>query len=95
VAEFLVLLGGFPVMKVITTIASTGVVITAGYLLWMLQRVVMGTLPEKFKDLKDATPRELATLVPLILLILMVGLYPESVLRFINGSAMALIKAFG
>lgn len=95
VAEFLVLLGTFPVMKGLTIIASMGVVITAGYLLWMLQRVAMGVLPEKYANLKDASPRELATLVPLILFILVVGLYPESVLRFINVSVETLLKALG
>lgn len=92
VAEFLVLLGSFPVFKILTTIASGGVVITAGYLLWMLQRVAMGVLPEKYADLLDASPRELATLVPLIILVLVVGLYPESVLRIINVSAVVLTK---
>ncbi|MFA5866776.1 MAG: NADH-quinone oxidoreductase subunit M [Actinomycetota bacterium] len=93
VAEFLVLLGSFPVMKVMTAIASTGVVITAGYLLWMLQRVVMGDVPEKLKELKDATPRELITLAPLVLLIVGVGIYPESVLGMVNQSVMTLMKA--
>ncbi len=95
VAEFLVLLGSFPVMKVMTAIASTGVVITAGYLLWMLQRVIMGDVPEKLKDLKDATPRELITLAPLIFLIVGVGIYPESVIGLINQSVTTLIKALG
>ncbi len=94
VAEFLVLLGSFPVMKVMTTIASTGVVITAGYLLWMLQRVVMGAVPDKLKELKDATPRELITLAPLIFLIIGVGIYPESVIGTVNQSVMTLVKAF-
>jgi NADH-quinone oxidoreductase subunit M len=95
VAEFLVMLGAFPVMPVITIIASVGVVITAGYLLWMLQRVVMGVLPEKYEGLKDASPRELVTLVPLIALILTVGLYPEAILRFINSSVLTLVKVIG
>jgi NADH-quinone oxidoreductase subunit M len=95
VAEFLVLLGAFPVMGFLTAIASAGVVITAGYLLWMLQRVVMGVLPEKYEGLLDASPRELVTLVPLIALILTVGLYPEAILRFINSSVLVLVKAIG
>ena len=92
IAEFLVLVGTFSKMQWFAVVASTGVVITAGYMMWMLQRVVMGDLPEKYKDMPDATPRELATLVPLVLLILTVGLYPESVLGFINHTVQVLLK---
>lgn len=94
-AEFLVLAGAFQTQRVLATIGATGVIITAGYLLWMLQRVVMGTLPEKYDNLKDASIRDLVTLVPLMTLILTVGLYPESVLYFINHSIMSLLKVVG
>jgi NADH-quinone oxidoreductase subunit M len=95
VAEFMVLVGAFPVMPAITIVASTGVVITAGYLLWTLQRVVMGELPEKLSGLTDVTTRELITLVPLIILTLVVGLWPDSVLGFVNHSVTVLVKALG
>ncbi len=95
IAEFLVLVGAYSSLPWFAVIASGGVVITAGYLLWMLQRVVMGALPDKYADLLDATPREMLALVPLVVLVLVVGLYPESVLGFINHSVVALVKVVG
>ncbi len=79
-------------IKVWAMVGSTGVVITAAYLLWMLQRVVMGVYPERLGDLADASPREIFTFVPLMALILAVGIYPESLLRFINSTANAIVK---
>lgn len=84
VAEFLVFVGAYGSFKIISIIASTGVVITAGYLLWMLQRVAMGELPDKLASLKDANIRELLTLAPLALLILIVGFFPSTVTVYIN-----------
>lgn len=92
VAEFMVLVGSFSSQRVLATIASTGVVITAAYLLWMLQRTVMGALPDQFKGLADAGAREVLTLAPLMVLSLVVGLYPESILYFINKSVVALVN---
>jgi NADH-quinone oxidoreductase subunit M len=95
VGEFLVLVGAFLTKRVWAIIGATGVIITAGYLLWMLQRVVMGTLPEKFSNLVDVNKRELVTLVPLMALILIIGLYPESILFFINRSIVGLVAMVG
>jgi len=52
----------------------------------------MGVYPERLGDLKDATPREIFTLIPLMALILIVGIYPESLLMFVNQSVNTLIK---
>ena len=95
VAEFLVLVGAYSTLPYFAVIASTGVVITAGYLMWMLQRVVMGSLPDKFADLVDATPREILALAPLMVLILIVGLYPESVLGYVNHAVITLSQFLG
>src|SRR5450756_2241011 len=59
VAEFLVFIGAFPVWPLATLLAAFGIVITAGYLLWMLQRVFMGPLPEQWSGLGDASRLEL------------------------------------
>ncbi len=95
IAEFLVLLGAFQTIRALAIIGAIGVIITAGYHLWMLQRVVMGTLPGKYGNFADATLRELVTLVPLIGLILIIGLYPDSILHFVNSSVISLLKAVG
>jgi NADH-quinone oxidoreductase subunit M len=65
ISEVLVLLGGWQYNQVLTIIAASAVVLTAGYMLWMLQRVWLGPLNEKYASLPDVNMRELVTLVPL------------------------------
>lgn len=92
VAEFLVFAGAYGPFPILAVISSTGVVITVGYLLWMLQRVVMGELPEKWESLKDANLRELATLAPLALLVLIVGLFPSTVTIYLSHAVSLLVR---
>jgi NADH-quinone oxidoreductase subunit M len=82
VGEFLVLVGTFtsntlPNAKVFTAVAATAMVWSAVYMLWMYQRVVMGdvTKPEN-KKLVDLSLREKFVLVPLVLLMIVMGVYP-------------------
>jgi NADH-quinone oxidoreductase subunit M len=78
VGEFLVLVGTFLWSKVATAFASLGIILAAVYLLWMIQRVVFGvSSPDHLSKLRDLNPRELATLVPLALLIFLIGVYPN------------------
>ncbi len=77
VGEFLILLGTFLKSKPFAILATTGVVLTAVYLLRMYQRVIFGKLTnEKNKDLKDLNLREIAILLPIIILILWIGIFP-------------------
>ena len=62
VAEFLVFIGAFPVWPLATLLAAFGIVITAGYLLWMLQRVFMGPLPEQWSGPVSYTHLTLPTI---------------------------------
>ena len=81
VGEFLILLGAFQTNKVYATIAATGVIFAACYMLWMFQRVVFGKVTnEKNKDLKDLSWREIAIFAPLILFIVWIGVYPSTFL---------------
>ena len=93
VGEFLVLLGSFRTYPIATGLATTGVIIAAAYLLTALQRVIFNPLthPENEK-LTDLTPRELAVLVPLLVCILWVGIYPKPFLRRMEPSARQLIE---
>ncbi|HXE58933.1 MAG TPA: NADH-quinone oxidoreductase subunit M [Gemmatimonadales bacterium] len=81
VGEFLVLLGSFGRYPLATAIATTGVIFAAAYLLWAVQRIIFNPLdkPEN-EGLRDLTPRELAVLVPLVVGMLWLGLYPKPVL---------------
>jgi NADH-quinone oxidoreductase subunit M len=93
VGEFLVLLGAFRTYPVAATIATTGVIVAAAYLLTALQRVIFNPLTSQENEkLTDLTPRELAVLVPLLVCILWVGVYPKPFLRRMEPSARALIQ---
>jgi NADH-quinone oxidoreductase subunit M len=81
VGEFLILLGTFQVNKLYATIAASGVIFAACYMLWMFQRVMFGKVTnEKNKDLKDLSWREIAIFAPLILFIVWIGVYPSTFL---------------
>ena len=82
VGEFLVLLGSFRAYPWATGIATTGVIFAAAYLLWALQRMIFNRLanPEN-EALTDLTGRELAVLLPLVIGIVWLGLFPGPVLR--------------
>ena len=80
VGEFLSLLGAFATHRLVTMLAVSGVVLAAGYLLLMLQRVLLGPLNPRWASLPDITPLELATLAPLLLLTVAVGVWPPLLL---------------
>ncbi len=93
VGEFLILLGLFDANKVYAIIASSGVVLSACYMLWMFQRVVFGkiTNPENEK-LVDLTLREKLVMFPLIILIFWIGIYPKPFLEKIEPAANMVMK---
>jgi len=82
VGEFLILLGTFASNKVYAILGATGVILAACYMLWMLQRVIFGkiTKPEN-ENLKDLDGREKLVLIPLVILIFWIGIYPKPFLR--------------
>jgi NADH-quinone oxidoreductase subunit M len=92
VGEFLVLLGSFKTYPELTIIATTGVIFAAVYLLWALQRILFNPLdkPEN-THLPDLNRREVALLVPVIVVIIWLGVYPAPVLRRMEGSAQLLV----
>lgn len=82
VGEFLILLGAFDTYPVAAVIAVSGVVLGAVYLLWMFQRVMLGPLTNpKNKDLKDLSLREILVFTPLIVMMFVMGLYPQPFLQ--------------
>ncbi len=78
VGEFLVLIGTFLWSKAAGALAALGVILAAAYLLYMVQRVVFGVaLPRELPHLKDVGFREFGTLLPLLLLVFWIGLFPN------------------
>jgi NADH-quinone oxidoreductase subunit M len=87
VGEFLILLGAFKKSVLLSVLAASGVILAAVYMLWMFKRVVFGPLDkEANRSLKDLSAREIATLVPLVILIVWIGVYPETFLRKMDRS---------
>lgn len=76
VAEILVFLGTFPVWSWITALAVFGIVITAGYILWAIQRTLFGPQRERFAHIGDATLVEAVPMAALIIAIMVIGIYP-------------------
>jgi len=93
VGEFLVLAGTFFWSKWIATIASLGIILAAAYLLWMLQRVAFGVPnPAHVSQLHDLNLREMVTMVPLVVLVFWIGLYPNPLLVNMHASVNGLIE---
>jgi NADH-quinone oxidoreductase subunit M len=90
VSEILVLLGAFQTFQTLTIIGAVTIVLTAGYMLWVLQRVFLGTLPEKWKGLTDMNGRETLMLVSLGVIVIFLGIYPAPILNLMNTSLNAL-----
>jgi NADH-quinone oxidoreductase subunit M len=81
VGEFLVLIGSYSSLQVFAIIAAGGVILAAIYLLWAYERVFTGEPDkEENKILKDLSGREIAILAPLVVLMLVLGLYPKVLL---------------
>ena len=92
IGEFLVLVGIFQVNTWVAAIATTGVILSAAYALWLYRRVVMGDLiKESLKTIKDMTVRERAIFAPLVVMTLLLGVYPSLVTDIIGPSVGALI----
>lgn len=93
ISEFLVFLGCFKIFSFLTVFSVIGVVITAAFFLWMIQRVLLGNLKEKYNNLTDMNAREIISLVPLALIMIYIGLYPVNLLNMINTSVQEILKA--
>ncbi len=91
VGEFLVLIGSFGPHRWWAVVATTGVVLAAVYLLWAYQRVFHGVPEGENAEIKDLNLREKLVMVPLLLLIVGMGVYPKPVLDRINPSVDRLI----
>ncbi len=85
IGEFTILIGAFQHQWWWAVLAATGIVLGAGYMLWMYQRVFFGELSnEKNKTLTDLNLREQWTIIPLIVLAFWIGLYPKPFFRIME-----------
>jgi NADH-quinone oxidoreductase subunit M len=94
VGEFLILIGSFESsLRWYTVIATSGVILSAVYMLWMYQRVMFGELTNpKNQVLKDLNAREIVIMVPLVILIFVMGVYPGPFIDKMTPSVENLIQ---
>jgi NADH-quinone oxidoreductase subunit M len=88
IGEFLIFKGSFPLVTWATALSVIGLLITAIFILGILQRVFYGPLDEKWMQLPDLTLAERLTLVPIIGLMFALGLYPQLILGVVNHTAI-------
>ena len=92
VGEFLTLIGVFQANTWVALFAASGVILSAGYALWLYRRVVMGDLiKESLRSITDMTRRERMIFAPLVVMTLLLGVYPSLVTDIIGPSVEALI----
>jgi len=99
ISEFLVLIGTFTVHPAYAVVATTGIILAAAYVLWMVQRTTQGDLNPALAEVpemrKDITLREKVVVAPLILLIILLGFYPKPVTDVINPAVEATMQDVG
>lgn len=87
IGEFLILVGAFKASPVAAVIGATGVILAAIYMLWMLRRVFFGPLTNKANEsLTDLKPVEWASLLPLLVFIVWIGVHPNTFLSKFSAS---------
>ncbi len=94
IGEFLILLGGFTASKTLGVLAATGVIIGAAYMLWLYQNIFfVNTNPALLgHGYRDVGMREMLTLLPLVILVFWIGVYPNTFLSFMDVSVQGLLE---
>lgn len=90
IGEALVFVGAYHAYPIMTIVALSGVVLGAAYLLWTIQRAFLGKENEKYKGFPDINFREVASLLPLAIIVIFLGVYPMPLIDLIDTSLAAL-----
>ncbi len=94
VGEFFIFRGTWSTLPLLTILSTLGLVISALALLLMYQRIFSGPVNERWRGLPDITLRERGVLAPLLLLLVLLGIYPLPLMQIANATATALVRFF-
>ncbi|MCC6174714.1 MAG: NADH-quinone oxidoreductase subunit M [Chloroflexi bacterium] len=94
IGEFIVFMGAFQVWPIYTAISVFAIVLTAGYLTWMLLRIFFGPMSGRWHHLTDASAREKFVVVALLFVIILTGVYPSSVADMIAVGVAPIARLF-
>ncbi|MYI93977.1 NADH-quinone oxidoreductase subunit M [Candidatus Poribacteria bacterium] len=90
IGEAFSLVGAFDRFPLLTILSTIGIVVGAAYFLWTLQRVFLGTLNPKYEELPEINGREILTLVPLGILVIVLGIWPDFAIDMFSESVVNL-----
>jgi len=91
VSEFMVFRGAWPVFTAVTAAATLGLVFTAAYLLWTIQKVLLGPLNPRWEGMQEINAREAIALAPLMVLMFVIGVWPSWLINLFNETVVRLI----
>jgi len=94
IGEFLALIGTFQTNTWVATLATTGVILSAAYALWLYGKIIFGQLRPHLAGIMDLDTREIVVLAPLVLLTILFGIYPQPVLDLSAASVTALLENY-
>jgi NADH-quinone oxidoreductase subunit M len=97
IGEFLIILGAFKAKKVFGVIAATGIILGAGYMLWLYQRIFFQDANPEYEasghhPVSDLSVREVVTLIPMFVFVFWIGFYPNAFLDYMHASVEHLIQ---
>jgi len=95
VAEFMIFVGAYPVHRTGTSIAVLGILLTAAFLLWMIQRVFFGSIREAHLRVRDVGTLELTYMSLLLFLVVLLGVLPGILVDGINAGVLSLLVRGG
>ena len=96
VSEFMSIMGGYETFPVQAVLASVGIILSAMYLLYMLARVIFGPIERPaYEQIEDAGPSEMASVVPLAVLLVVLGVFPALLINIQRPAVDAVLSVIG
>ncbi|MFV9875962.1 MAG: NADH-quinone oxidoreductase subunit M [Rickettsiales endosymbiont of Dermacentor nuttalli] len=93
IGEFLVMISVYEVNKLAAVLSALGIILGAVYMLWLYKRIVLGDIiNQEVRSLIDINCREIVVFIPLVILVLIIGIYPKVITSILDNSVIHLIK---